>query len=182
MENLLTAAGALLFLFAGLALPLVVLLSGVYLMVKRRQWTHIERMKMIECGLIREETDFERASGSLKVYEHSIFFEMATYALLLALGFLFALFTALAIFCFRILDLPVSGYPAMVWVPAGILGTFVLTLCVRRVPSFYRYRKLFLFSCLALTLTWGICFLRETAKIPVQNVKQILLNPSSAKH
>lgn len=176
MEEIVTVAGAFLFLFMGMALPLTIMISGVYLMVKRRQWIHIERMKMIECGLVREDADFENAAGSFTQYNHTMFFDLLFYALLLVLGFLFSLFSALAIFLYKVLHLPVTDNLSIVAALGGVLGTFVLTLLIRWVPSLYRQRKLLLISCIMLTLMWGGFFIRQTGKVSPEKVKILLQN------
>lgn len=154
LEPLLAISGSFLFLCMGMALPMIVILSATYLIIKRRHYSHLERMKMIECGLVREEADFVRAASGLRRYEHSIFFEIGFYGLLLFLGFLFVLYSTYAVFYFAILKMAVEGGLVLFALLGGVLLTIILTLLIRFLPRFYNQRRFLLFSCLFLGLSW----------------------------
>jgi hypothetical protein len=171
MESMLAIAGTFLFLCMGMALPMVIILSGVYLVVKRRQWTHMERMKMIENGLISEEKDFEKAVSSMRQFEHSVFFDIAFYLILLFLGFIFVLFSTYAVAYFLFLKMPAEGGLSIFAILSGILLTFVLMVLLKLLPSFYRHRRMFLASCMFLGLFWGGLFVREIQKISPDVIK-----------
>ena len=174
MESLLTISGAFLFLFAGMALPLAIILAAVYMSVKRRHYNHVERMKMIECGLVRENEDFIKNLSSMRQFEHSMMFEIAFYALLLFTGFLFTLFSAYSVLYFALLKLPVKGGLSLFAIMAGILATFFLILMVRLLPALYRQRKLLLAACLLLGLTFSGLFVQKLGQIPTETLKEML--------
>jgi hypothetical protein len=171
MEGMLTMAGTFLFLCMGMALPMVIILSGVYLIVKRRQLTHIERMKMIENGLISEEKDFEKTLASMRQFEHSILFDIAFYVILLFLGFVFMLFSTYAVAYFLFLKMPAEKGFSIFTILSGILLTFILMVLLKLVPAFYRHRKTFLMSCLFLGLFWGALFVRELQKLSPELIR-----------
>lgn len=152
-------------------LPIITILCVAYAYIKKRQWAHQERLKMIENGLISSEEDIQRmekALDSSRPFDWSalFFYPLVFYQVMLLMGYV-----VFILFYMVLIKTGVNNGHFLVWTLLGMMATGVLTVVARVLPVLRRYRGLILLGALFLSLMWTVLFVRQLTSVSIEQVK-----------
>jgi len=152
--------------------PIALLLGGIVMSTKKRKWKHMERMKMIENGLLLPDDEPLDKKNTFEWSELLFFMQSALQFLLVIMGLVY-------IVVIQVVAPNNSVIMGLVTVEVGILLTFFFTIAIKLVPLFRPYRLILLLGSFMFSLLWIIMLLDHFANVPWRKGEQHLLKKHS---
>jgi hypothetical protein len=162
-------------------LPIITILCAAYAYVKKRQWAHLERVKMIENGLITSEEDIRRAEKALDAERPFDWGALLFYPLVFYLVLLVMAYMVFTLFYMIMIHSPENSGHFLAWTLLGMVATGVLMVLIRVAPALKRYGIYLLAGVLFLCLMWTALFVRQLTNVSIEQVKNKIKSQITAE-